>query len=70
MLQDMVMAAINEALRQAMELQAKATGRAAWTRPRRSTRSAAWAASAARSAAAAGCPAAAPPNRAARRKQR
>ena len=58
MLQDMVMAAINEALRQAMELQAKATAaRAAWTRPRRSTRSAAWAASAASAAAAAaGCP--------------
>ena len=51
MLQDMVLAAVNEALRQAMELQSKAHRRwAAWTRPRRSTRSAAsaaWAGSAA-----------------------
>ena len=72
MLQDMVMAAINEALRQAMELQASATGdgrhgpgggaRRA-RRPRRPRRRSA-------AAAAAACPGGAPPNRAARRKQR
>ena len=71
MLQDMVMAAINEALRQAIELQSKATG-AGGMDPSAAMDmlggSAAWAA---RSAAArgGGLPGGAP-NRAARRKQR
>ena len=74
MLQDMVMAAINEAMRQAMDLQGKATGmggdgrlgrdgRARRPGPRRPRRR--W-----RCGGAGGLPGGGAPNRAARRKQR
>ena len=73
MLQDMVMAAINEAMRQAdgaaeqgdrRRRHGPVRGDGHARRPRRA------AAASAAAAAAAACPAAAPPNRAARRKQR
>ena len=77
MLQDMVLAAVNEALRQADGAPGQGDAAwAAWTPRRRSTRSAAsaaWAGSAAwrrRRRRRGGLPGGAPPNRAARRRQR
>ena len=70
MLQDMVLAAVNEALRQATELQGRRPGWAGWTRRPRSMRSAAWAGSAAWAARRRRAPGRRAANRAARRKQR